>query len=58
MIEKMRNELKAIEDGLYHMEMSDTAWSPAYTNLCKKRRVLKKAIHKLEKLEVHSNDRR
>lgn len=52
MIEKMRNELKAIEDGIYHMEMSDTAWSPAYTNLCKKRRVLKKAIHKLEKLEV------
>ena len=53
MIEKMRNELKAIEDGIYHMEMADTAWSPAYTKLRKQRRVLKKAIHKLEKLEVH-----
>lgn len=54
MLEKMRDELRAIEDGIYHMEMTDTAWSPAYTNLCKKRRILKKAIRKLEKLEVHT----
>lgn len=54
MIEKLKNELAAIEDGIYHMEMTDTAWSPAYTALCKKRRILKKAIRKLEKLEVHT----
>ena len=53
MIEKLKNELRCIEEGIVYMEEADTAWSPAYTTLCKKRRILKKAIHKLEKLEVH-----
>ena len=53
MIEKMKNELASIEEGILYMELSDTAWSPAYTNLCKKQRILKKAIKKLERLEVH-----
>lgn len=56
MIEKMKNELKCIEEGITYLEESDTAWSPAYTKLCKKRRILKKAIRKLEKLEVHSDE--
>ena len=54
MIEKLKEELRSIEEGIEYMELSDTAWSPAYTNLCKKRRILKKTIHKLEKLEVHN----
>ncbi len=54
MIEKMKNELMSIEEGIRYMEDTDTAWSPAYTKLCKKRRVLKKALRKLERLEVHS----
>lgn len=54
MIEKMKNELMSIEEGIRYMEDADTAWSPAYTKLCKKRRVLKKALRKLERLEVHS----
>lgn len=53
MIEKMKDELRAIEEGICYMELTDTAWSPAYTNLCKKRKILKKAIKKLQKLEVH-----
>jgi Mg2+ and Co2+ transporter CorA len=53
MIEKMKDELMSIEEGIFYMEQSDTAWSPAYTKLCKKRRILKKAIRRLEKLEVH-----
>ena len=57
MIEKMKDELRAIEEGITYMEETDTAWSPAYTKLCKKRRILKKAIRKLEKLEVHNDDR-
>lgn len=57
MIEAMKNELMSIEEGIRYMEEADTAWSPAYTKLCKKRRILKKTIHKLERLEVHSNDR-
>lgn len=52
MIEKLKNELKYIEEGILYMEDSDTAWSPAYTKLCKKRRILKKAIRKLERLEI------
>ena len=53
MIQKLKDELRAIEEGITYMELSDTAWSPAYTNLCKKKRILKKAIKKLEKLEVN-----
>lgn len=55
MIEKLKEELRSIEEGIEYMELSDTAWHPAYTNLCKKRRILKKTIKKLEKLEVHKN---
>lgn len=55
MIEKLKDELRTVEEGIAYMEESDTAWSPAYTDLCKKRRILKKTIKKLEKLEVHSN---
>lgn len=54
MVEKLKDELRSIEEGIYYMEQSDTAWSPAYTKLCKKRRILKKTIRKLERLEVHS----
>jgi hypothetical protein len=54
MIQKLKDELSSIEEGIYYMEQSDTAWSPAYTKLCKKRRILKKTIRKLEKLEVHN----
>lgn len=57
MIEALKHELVSIEEGIRYMEEADTAWSPAYTNLCKKRRILKKTIHKLERLEGHSNDR-
>ena len=53
MIEKMKDMLSSIEDGIFYLEQSDTAWSREYTKLCQKRRVLKKAIRKLEKLEVH-----
>lgn len=55
MIEKLKDELRYIEEGIFYMEESDTAWSPAYTKLCKKRRILKKAIRKLERLEVHND---
>ena len=51
MIEKMKNELRSIEEGILYMEETDTAWSPVYTKLCKQRRVLKKTIKKLERLE-------
>ena len=56
MIEKLKDELRSIEEGIIYMEQSDTAWSPAYTKLCKKRRILKKAIRRLEKLEVQSDE--
>lgn len=53
-IEKLKEELRSIEEGIEYAEASDTAWHPVYTNLCKKRRILKKTIHKLEKLEGHN----
>ena len=56
MVEKLKNELASIEEGIEYMELSDTAWSPAYTILCKKRRILKRAIKRLERVEVRSNE--
>ena len=56
MIEKLKDELSSIEEGIQYMEQTDTAWSPAYTKLCKKRRILKKTIRKLERLEAHSEE--
>ena len=53
MIQKLKDELRSIEEGIEYMELSDTAWSPAYTKLCKTKRILKKTIKKLERLEVH-----
>ena len=54
MIEKIKNELMFLEEGIEFMEKADTAWTPAYTKLCKKRRILKKTLRKLERLEEHS----
>lgn len=54
MIEKMKNELRTIEDAIFYMEETDTAWYPAYSKLCKQKRILKKAIRRLERLEVHN----
>lgn len=53
MIEKLKSELMSIEEAIIYMEDSDTAWYPAYAKLCKKRKILKRAIRKLERLEVH-----
>ena len=53
MLQKLKNELMSVQEGIEYMELSDTAWSPAYTKLCKKKKILKKTIKKLEKLEVN-----
>lgn len=50
-IEILKKELRAIEEGIAHMEMTDTAWHRDYTTLCKKKKIIKKAIRKLQKLE-------
>lgn len=52
MIEKIKNELMFLEEGIEYMEKADTAWTPMYTKLCKKRRILKKTLRKLERLEA------
>ena len=55
MIETIKKEIRAIEEGIEYMELSDTAWHPAYTTLRKRRRILKRTLKKLERLEVHKN---
>lgn len=54
MIQKLKDEIRYIEEGICYMEDTDTAWHPTYTKLLKERRILKKTIKKLERLEVHS----
>ena len=55
MIETIKKEIHAIEEGIEYMELADTAWTPAYTKLRKTRRILKRTLKKLERLEVHKN---
>ena len=57
MIEKLKDELMSIEEGIQYMELSDTAWTPAYTKLCKKRKLLKRFIRRMERLEKKQNER-
>lgn len=51
MLEKLKTELQAIEEGIKYMEISDTAWHPTYTKLCKIKRIIKRTIKKLERIE-------
>lgn len=55
LMKKLKTELRVIEEGIEHMELSDTAWSREYTKLRKQRRILKSTIKRLEKLEVKEN---
>ena len=50
-IEILKTELKAIEGGIEHLDLNDMAWHRDYVTLCKKKRIIKKAIKKLQKLE-------
>lgn len=51
MIEKIKNELMFLEEGIEFMEKADIAWTSMYTKLCKQRKILKRTLRKLEKLE-------
>ena len=57
MIEKMKDELASIEEGINYAEINDDVWSASYTRLLKKRRILKRTIKQLERLEVHKDDK-
>lgn len=49
MLEKKKIELSSIEEAINYAEASDMAWTPYYTELCHKRKLLKKEIKKLER---------
>lgn len=49
MLEKKKIELSSIEEAINYAEASDMAYTPYYTELCHKRKLLKKEIKKLER---------
>jgi hypothetical protein len=51
MLEKTKKELSSIEEAINYAEASDMAWTPYYTELLHKRKLLKKEVKKLEKRE-------
>lgn len=57
MIEKLKDELASIEEGIHYANINDDVWSASYTRLLKKRRILKKTIKKLERLEAKKDVR-
>lgn len=56
MLEKTKKELSSIEEAINYAEASDMAWTPYYTELCHKRKLLKKEIKKLEKMEKREDE--
>lgn len=56
MIEKLKDELKALEEAIVYLEETDMSYTRFYTNLCKKSRKLKRRIRRLERLEVKKNE--
>ena len=50
LIEKIRSELRGIEYAMLEMEARDEAWSLEYTRLCRQRRILGRAIRRLERV--------
>jgi hypothetical protein len=56
MIEELKKMLNRIDNDVVYLEENDEAWSKLYTNLYRQRRVLKKAIRKLEKLEAKKDE--
>lgn len=56
MIEELKKMLNRIDNDIVYLEENDEAWSKLYTNLYRQRRVLKKAIRKLEKLEAKKDE--
>ena len=52
MIQKLKDEIRYIEEGILYMEETDTAWHPTYTKLLKARRILRRTLRRLEKLEA------
>ena len=52
MIKRLTDLIMSIDESIYHCIESDQAWSKEYTLLCKQRRVLKRAVKKLARLEA------
>lgn len=54
MIKTIKEMLSTIEESMIYMEECDAAWHADYTKLAKQRRILLKALKKLERLEEKS----
>lgn len=51
MMAVLKQELELIEETIEHMEQSDLSYLPSYTTLKRRRRIIKRTIRQLEKLE-------
>ncbi len=51
MIDKLKKELRNLDEAIEYTELSDMAYTYHYTYLIKKRKIVAKTIKKLEKLE-------
>ena len=54
-IEHLKEAIHKIDSDLYYLDMTEP-WCKEYTRLVCEKRILKRALRKIEKLEVHKND--
>lgn len=52
MIKILTDIIASIDESMFYLIESDQAWSKEYTRLNKERRILKRAVMKLAKLEA------
>ena len=51
MIEEMKDYLEDLNEAITYAELSDQAWSKVYTLALKERRIIKRTVRKLERLD-------
>lgn len=56
MIELLKRELDSLDEAILHMEANDHADTKEFSKLIKKKKIIKKALRRICKLEVHKND--
>ena len=56
MIEILKRELDSLNEAILHMEACDQADTREFSKLVKKKKIIKKALRRICKLEVHKND--
>lgn len=55
-VEHLKEAIHKIDSDLYYLDMTGP-WCKEHTKLVREKRILKRTLRKIERLEVHNNDK-